>query len=84
MVADMPVFPEPVGIGAGRSAFSLASKDKNDIGHKGIDEEVHGFATNDKNVLPEPYSRESEANPMPMNGSLAKPAFAQKVKNDIG
>jgi hypothetical protein len=76
MVADMPVFPVPVGIGAGRSAFSLASKDKSDIGNKGIDEAVHGFATNDKNVLPEPWSRESEANPMPVNGSLAKPAFA--------
>ena len=134
--SELPLFPEPVGIGAGRSAFSLANKDKkdigdqgineevhgfaandksvlpqpwrrvkeaypangvfnpkfewldkpaafaqkdkNDIGNKKIDEEVHGFATNDKNVLPEPWSRADEANPMVMNGSLAKPAFAQK------
>ena len=138
--SELPLFPEPVGIGAGRSAFSLANKDKkdigdqgineevhgfaandksvlpqpwrrvkeaypangvfnpkfewldkpaafaqkdkNDIGNKKIDEEVHGFATNDKNVLPEPWSRADEANPMVMNGSLAKPAFAQK--QDIG
>ena len=72
----------PVNGSLAKPAF--AQKDKNDIGNKNIDEEVHGFATNDKSVLPEPWSRASEANPMPVNGSLAKPAFAQKNMKDIG
>jgi len=48
---------------------AFAQKDKNDIGKANIDENVHGFASEDKNVLPEAWSRSAEANPMPVNGS---------------
>lgn len=40
---------------------------KRDIGDKGINEGVHGFATNDRNVLPEPWRRQDEE--YPANGS---------------
>ena len=69
----------------------LGQKDKKDIGDQGIDEEVHGFASNDKSVLPQPWRRVKEA--YPANGVLNpkfewldKPAaaFAQKEKKDIG
>jgi hypothetical protein len=42
---------------------SLAQKDKRDIGDNGIVEEVHGFASNDKSVLPQPWRRVTEAYP---------------------
>jgi len=56
---------------------------KKDIGDQGIDEEVHGFAANDRSVLPQPWRRVKEA--YPQNGFknptfpwLDKPAaFAQ-------
>jgi len=140
---ELPLFPVPVGMGAGRSAFSLAEKDnelpkkkkskdpigepeydpwvynfskdnmpaldrsvnrmkdappygwhpsnsspnqpawgstdhnglvqKRDIGDSGIDEEVHGFAANDKSVLPQPWRRVKEA--YPANG-VFNPKFA--------
>ena len=67
---------------------AFVQKDKKDIGDQGIDEEVHGFASNDKSVLPQPWRRVKEA--YPKNGVfnpkfewLDKPAaFAQK--QDIG
>jgi hypothetical protein len=34
-----------------------------DIGDNGIVEEVHGFASNDKSVLPQPWRRAKEAYP---------------------
>jgi len=40
---------------------------KRDIGDNGIDEEVHGFASSDKSVLPQPWKRVKE--PYPANGS---------------
>tara|TARA_B110000503_G_C6751622_1_gene251794 strand:+ start:264 stop:479 length:216 start_codon:yes stop_codon:yes gene_type:complete len=40
--------------------------EKRDIGDQGIDEEVHGFASNDKSVLPKPWRRVKEA--YPING----------------
>lgn len=40
---------------------------KRDIGDSGIDEEVHGFASADKSVLPQPWRRAKEA--YPANGS---------------
>merc|ERR1711939_1069804 len=44
---------------------ALAQKDKHhrDIGDNGIDEEVHGFASADKSVLPQPWRRVKEAYP---------------------
>jgi hypothetical protein len=36
---------------------SLAQQEKRDIGDQGIVEEVHGFASNDKSVLPQPWRR---------------------------
>jgi len=40
---------------------------KKDIGDKEIEEPVHGFASNDRNVLPEPYPKQNV--PYPANGS---------------
>jgi len=39
-----------------------------DIGDKKIEEHVHGFATADKNVLPEPYPKQKV--PYPQNGAF--------------
>ena len=47
---------------------AISQAQKNDIGEKGIDEEVHGFASNDTNVLPQPWRRRNEA--YPNNGIL--------------
>ena len=52
---------------------AFAQKDKKDIGDQGIDEEVHGFAANDKSVLPQPWRRVKEA--YPAQGFL-NPKFA--------
>ena len=41
---------------------------KKDIGEKGLDEEVHGFASADTNVLPKPWRRREV--PYPNNGIL--------------
>jgi hypothetical protein len=45
----------------------LAQHHKTDIGDKQIKEHVHGFASNDRNVLPEPYPKQNV--PYPLNGS---------------
>jgi len=37
-----------------------------DIGDKAIDQEVQGFASEDRNVLPEPWRRSEDA--FPANG----------------
>lgn len=58
---------------------------KVDISEKGMDEEVHGFATSDKNVPPinamarhdQPYAYNGSEKPWPK-------ALMQKNKNDIG
>ena len=44
----------------------MAEQEKRDIGDEGIVEEVHGFASNDKSVLPQPWRRVTE--PYPING----------------
>jgi hypothetical protein len=36
---------------------------KKDISDQGINEEVHGFAANDRSVLPQPWRRAKEAYP---------------------
>jgi len=46
--------------------LSMAEQGKKDIGDEGIVEEVHGFASNDKSVLPQPWRRVTE--PYPING----------------
>jgi hypothetical protein len=45
---------------------SLAQKDKQDIGDKKIDEEVHGFVNRDRSIHPTPLAREEHTN----NGEL--------------
>jgi hypothetical protein len=45
---------------------------KRDVGEKGMDEEVHGFVTNDKNVPPINAIARRET-PYPNNGWAAKP-----------
>jgi hypothetical protein len=65
--SEYPTFPQPVGLGAGRTAFYAQTSETShkkhrhhhkkhhkarDIGDNGIAEEVHGFASNDKSVLP--------------------------------
>jgi hypothetical protein len=59
-----------------------------DIGDNGISEEVHGFASNDKSVLPQPWRRAKEA--YPKNG-FKNPSFQwltlaeqEQLKRDIG
>ena len=77
MDPDYPTFPQPIGIGAGRTAFygqidqqphQLAQKHHHhkDIGDKNIEEHVHGFASEDRNVLPTPRPRQNV--PYPVNG----------------
>jgi hypothetical protein len=51
---------------------AFAQKNTKDIGDQGIDEEVHGFAANDRSVLPQPWRRVKEA--YPQNG-FKNPTF---------
>lgn len=46
---------------------TLAQKNKNDISEKGMDEEVHGFASADRNVPPINQIVKRET-PYPANG----------------
>jgi hypothetical protein len=84
---EYPTFPQPIGPGAGRTAFyaqtdsAVEKRHKHhkkhhhkakDIGDNGIAEEVHGFASNDKSVLPQPWRRATSA--YPVNG-FKNPSF---------
>jgi len=70
---DYPTFPQPIGLGAGRTAFYAQAPQNlvqrkhhhkhRDIGDEGIVEEVHGFASADKSVLPQPWRRVKEPYP---------------------
>lgn len=51
-----------------------------DIGDNGIVEEVHGFASNDKSVLPQPWRRVKE--PYPANG-FKNPEFQWLDKGSL-
>jgi hypothetical protein len=52
----------------------------NDIGDNGIDEAVHGFASADKSVLPQPWRRVKEA--YPING-FKNPSFQWLDKKSL-
>ena len=45
------------------AAATLAQQHKTDIGDKKIKEHVHGFASEDRNVLPMPYPKQEVAYP---------------------
>lgn len=50
-----------------QSGWALPQKNKNDISEKGMDEEVHGFASADRNVPPINQIVKRET-PYPANG----------------
>jgi len=80
MDPDFTTFPLPIGIGAGRTAFygqmpqalveNFRAQGHRDIGDKEIEERVHGFASADRSVLPEPRPRTNVA--YPANGVFNK------------
>jgi hypothetical protein len=53
---------------------------KKDISDQGINEEVHGFAANDRSVLPQPWRRAKEA--YPLNG-FKNPTFQWLDKKSL-